>query len=105
MAPGFLLLLSVVLLAALSPVVFAVAVGCLFFDAARPYAARMVVFGVIGGFAGLALFMALSAFRSQVNASNAEHLAIFGAGFTIVALVGALVLFFSNRRRSVTRGV
>lgn len=98
MAPGFLLLLTLVLLSALAPVVGAVAIGCLFFPAATPLAATLIRYGA-GGAALAAAAVGLSAMTGAAFATG-EALIIVSAGFSVGALTGGLFRLIMSRRRA-----
>lgn len=98
MAPGFLLLLTLVFLSALAPVVGAVAIGCLFFPAAMPLAATLIRSGA----GGAVLAMAAASLSVQTGGAlgAGDTMIMVSAGFTAGALTGALVGLIGYRRRA-----
>lgn len=98
MAPGFLLLLTLVLLSALAPVVGAVAIGCLFFPAATPLAATLIRTGA----GGAVLAMAAAGLSVQTGGAlgAGDTMIMVSAGFTAGALSGGLFHLIMSRRRA-----
>lgn len=98
MAPGFLLLLTLVILSALAPVVGAVAIGCLFFPAATPLAVTLIRSGA----GGAVLAMAAAGLSVQIGGAlgAGDTMIMVSAGFTAGALSGGLFHLIMSRRRA-----
>lgn len=103
MSPGFILLLSVVFLATVSPIVLAAAVGCFFFPSAVWIARSVVRSGLIGAVVGAAWWLlALLGAAQPQHLSWPEGAALCAAGFSVGAVVGVLVSALRHKCRRLT---
>lgn len=101
MAPGFVLFLFAVALAAISPFIFVVLLACLFFGRLRSLAMRYMGIGIIVGamaISGHALAIAL--FTPSTPLPSFEFgLGLFGFGFSS-GILWAVGLRFASRLAS-----
>jgi hypothetical protein len=97
MAPGFALLLAVIMSATIAPLVAATGIGLLFFNQTRPYAKIIFLGGGVGGCILLAGILSAAAFFNRQSFSVEAMAIMFGAGFSIAA-VGAIVCRWLVRR-------
>lgn len=99
MAPGFVLLLLVVALAALAPIILLAIVTCSFRVALRQLALRALIAGLVTGVVAVLGFSGLDAIAGKLQAEAQEtFLALFGAGFTAGALATGAVATWSRFR-------
>ena len=100
MPPTFLLIVTALLISSFAPVILILALGCLFFNRTRVYATRLLLSGIGGGLVFITIFFVLSLFaKVSIDTKLIDMVVVsFGTGFTLFALIGALMLFLSNRR-------
>ena len=100
MPPTFLLFVLALLLSSLAPLILIVALVCQFFKRTRIYTTRLLLSGIGGGLVFITIFFVLSLLAKVSTDTKIIEMAVasFGAGFTLFALIGALMLFLSNRR-------
>jgi len=99
-APGFLLLLTVVFLAALCPVVAASGIGLLFFDSTRIYGLRLLQSGIAGGAIVFFLFLVRTIIlHKKIALPSSDELLLSSAVFTCAASAGAIFLFVKHKQK------
>jgi hypothetical protein len=98
MAPGFALILFIVMAAALAPVFEAAGIGLLFFNRTRGYAKIILTVGMLDFGVVLAAFLLFGLFHGRLP--NQENLIVSAASFSIAAAIGAMYRFVKERRNS-----
>lgn len=96
MAPGFALMLSIVMAAAIAPVIAATGMALLFFNRTQPYAKAIFTAGTLASGVVMAAFLLVGLFHSRLPSQ--ENYILCAASFSIAAMVAVMFRLAKERR-------